>query len=124
MCIYIIKQRPTKVFKHFATLRPTDVCISSVAVSELFAGVEKSAFPDKNKAALEQFLLGLDILSYGLDEAKLYGQIRASLERVGMPIGPYDLMIAAHCISSGCALVTNNIKEFERVPKLTIENWV
>jgi tRNA(fMet)-specific endonuclease VapC len=124
ICIYIIKSKPEQVIKRFKKLKPGDICLSIVTVSELYAGVEKSAFPERNRDALEQFLLPFDILDYGIEEAKIYGQIRANLEKSGMPIGAYDLMIAAHCLCRRFTLVTNNIREYERVPRLIIENWV
>jgi len=68
--------------------------------------------------------LPFDILDYGIQEAKIYGQVRATLERAGTPIGAYDLMIAAHCLCSRSTLITNNVKEFERVPGLILENWL
>lgn len=124
ICIYIIKQKPEQVIKRFEKLSPGDVALSAVTVSELYTGVEKSAAPEKNRKALEQFLLPFDILDYGLEEARTYGQIRAFLEKAGTPIGAYDLMIAAHCLSKRYILVTNNIREFERVSDLMVENWL
>lgn len=124
ICIYIIKQKPEQVIKRFDSLKPGDVCLSAVTVSELYAGVEKSAIPDKNRDALERFLTPVDIYDYGIEEAEIYGRIRAALEKAGTSIGPYDLMIAAHCISRDCVLVTNNMREFERVPGLKVENWL
>ena len=124
ICIYIIKRKPEQIIKRFEKLSPGDVCLSVVTVSELYAGVEKSAFPERNREALEQFLLPFDIFGYGIEEAKIYGQIRAALEKLGTPIGAYDLMIAAHCLCRCFTLITNNSREFERVPGLIIENWL
>lgn len=124
ICIYIIKKQPENVLKKFKLFYPGDICISSVTFSELMYGVEKSQHYQKNKMALEEFTLPLDILPYEDDAACHYGNISAYLEKKGTPIGPLDLMIAAHARATNLTLVTNNIKEFSRVPKLKIEDWV
>ena len=123
MCIYIIKQHPDKVLKKFITLPIGDVCISSITLAELMYGVHKSQHQKKNKTALSEFLSPLDIMPFDEEVTDHYGRIRAYLEKKGSPIGPLDMMIAAHaqCLSS--TLVTNNKKEFVRVPDLNIEDW-
>jgi len=123
MCIYIIKKQPENVLKKFKSLNLGDVCISSITLSELMYGVEKSQYQEKNKAALEEFVLPLDILSFDTESAYRYGHIRASLEKKGMLIGSMDLMIAAHALSTHSIMVTNNVKEFSRVPNLIVEDW-
>jgi tRNA(fMet)-specific endonuclease VapC len=84
----------------------------------------KSSKPEKNHLALTQFLAPMEILSYGDAAAQHYGKLRVYLEKHGTPIGSLDMLIAAHALSTGCILITNNIKEFERVPNLKTNNWV
>lgn len=124
ICIYLIKKKPEIVLKKFKSFAIGDICISSVTLSELCYGVEKSQHHQKNKSALEEFILPLDIAPYDDKSAYYYGHIRTYLEKKGTPIGALDLMIAAHAQSINAILVTNNAKEFSRVPKLKIENWV
>lgn len=124
ICIYIIKQKPENVIERFGQLPISSVAISSITLSELEYGVMKSAKPEQNKVALSQFVAPLEILPYGDDAAQSYGIIRAMLEKKGAPIGSLDTLIAAHALSVNCTLVTNNVKEFSRVPGLLIENWV
>jgi tRNA(fMet)-specific endonuclease VapC len=124
MCIYIIKKHPANVLKKFTVLDVGDVCISSITLAELMYGVHKSHHPQKNKAALEEFTSPLEIVSFDEETASHYGHIRASLEKKGIPIGPLDMMIAAHAQCLGSILVTNNKKEFSRIPHLKIEDWV
>lgn len=124
ICIYIIKQRPATVQTRFSSLHVGDVGISTITLSELQYGAEKSSFPDRNKQTLAQFLLLLELLDYSQDAAREYGKIRAYLEKRGQLIGSLDLLIAAHAKAANLILVTNNIKEFSRVPELLIENWI
>ena len=124
ICIYIIKQHPQNVIKKFKSISLGDIGMSSITLAELLYGVEKSQQQQKNKAALEEFTLPLEIVSFDDCAAQHYSVIRAQLERKGMPIGPLDLRIAAHAQCLDVTLVTNNVKEFSRVPKLKIENWV
>jgi tRNA(fMet)-specific endonuclease VapC len=124
ICIYLIKKRPKTVSHIFETCTIGDICISSVTFAELAYGVEKSPHPEKNKAALEEFVIPLEIAPFDDQAALYYGRIRANLEKKGTPIGPLDLMIAAHAEYLDITLVTNNINEFSRVPNLKIENWV
>ena len=123
ICIYVIKHKPEKVFQKLQTIHPEDVCISSVTYAELVHGVEKSAAVEKNRLALSMLLANMEILDFDADAADCYGKIRAGLERKGTPIGPLDMMIAGHAQSLGYTIVTNNVKEFSRVPALKIENW-
>jgi tRNA(fMet)-specific endonuclease VapC len=123
-CIYIIKKKPVKVIRRFEKVRIPNIGISSITLSELFYGVEKSSQPHKNHLALALFAAPLTILSYDPTAFPYYGEIRCHLERQGTPIGALDLLIAAQALSEGCILVTNNEREFRRVPGLKIENWV
>ena len=123
MCIYVIKQKPKKVIDKFRKLSFSEVAISSIVLSELEFGVVKSTQPAQNRLALTQFLAPLEILAYNDIAAFYYGKIRAHLQKMGTPIGSLDLLIAAHTLSVGCSLVTNNESEFQRVPRLKILNW-
>ena len=103
--------------------QPGEVAISSITFAELQHGVCKSSNPEKNHAAVLDFCAALEILPFDGQAGECYGQIRATLEQAGRPIGPLDTLIAAHAISTGCTLITSNEKEFQRVPGLTVENW-
>jgi len=122
ICIYVLKNRPQELRSRF-NQRASQLCITSVVLSELIYGVEKSSRPDENMARLEQFCARLEVLAYDEFAAAHFGEIRADLERKGQVIGAYDLMIAAHARSRGLILVTNNEKEFQRVQGLIIQNW-
>lgn len=124
ICIYIIKKHPENVLRKFKNYSLGDICISSVTFAELMYGVEKSQHQQKNREALEEFTLPLEIIPFDDDAAKHYGSIRTYLEKKGEIIGPLDLMIAAHAQSLNSILVTNNKKEFSRIPKIKIEDWV
>jgi tRNA(fMet)-specific endonuclease VapC len=123
-CIYIIKKKPLDVLERFRQTRISQVGISSITLSELEYGVAKSSKPERNQIALAQFLAPLEILSYGNDAATQYGRLRADLENQGTPIGSLDMLIAAHALSVVCVLVTNNEKEFSRIPNLQFSNWL
>ena len=123
ICIYIIKRKPAGVIKRLMKSRISQIGISSITLSELEYGVEKSSKQEQNQVALAQFLAPMEILSYGDEAAQQYGRLRALLEKQGTPIGSLDMLIAAHALSIDCILVTNNEKEFGRVPNLKIDNW-
>jgi len=124
ICIYIIKQKPVNVIHRFRQLPVSSIAISSITLSELEYGAMKSENPNQNRIALSQFVAPLEISPYDDDAAQSYGNIRAFLEKQGTPIGSLDMLIAAHAISANCTLVTNNEREFSRVPHLRIENWI
>lgn len=92
-------------------------------MAELQYGIEKSSNPGKNRQALEKFLTPIEIIDYGYDATIEYGKIRAELEKKGVPIGPLDMLIASHAKSLGVILVTNNVRAFERINGLKVENW-
>lgn len=123
ICIYLINKRPVKVFDKFKRYEISDVGISSITASELAFGVAKSRSA-KNREVLEEFLLPLHIAQYDTAAAMIYGDIRASLEAQGKTIGPLDMLIAAHALSLGATLISNNEKEFKRVAMLKVENWI
>ncbi len=120
--IYTIKNRPKKVreaFKEYSDY----LSMSTVTLGELIYGAEKSAQPTRNLADIEALAARLDVLPFDDQAAIHFGQVRAELAKSGKPIGPYDLMIAGHARSLGLILVTNNLREFKRVPGLRAENW-
>lgn len=121
-CIYIINNRPPNVLERFRKYKAGEVGISSIAASELAYGVAKSGSV-KNRTALEMFLAPMQILPFDSQCLWFYADLRASLEKQGLSIGPMDTLIAAQALSIDGTLVTNNIKEFMRVPKLKLENW-
>ena len=123
ICIYAIKHKPEKVIRELKRHDPSDVCISSVTYAELVHGIEKSAFVERNRLALSMLLANIEILDFDVYAADCYGKIRADLEKKGTPIGPLDTMIAGHALSLGYTVVTNNVREFQRVSDLLIENW-
>jgi len=123
-CIYIIKRSPAHVYDRFRHLHVGDVGVSAITFCELQFGVSNSAKPDKNQLALTEFLGPLEVLDFPSGASRIYGKIRTCLQRAGTPIGNYDLLIAAHALYQGLTLVTNNTKEFNRVPELVIEDWI
>ncbi len=123
ICIYIIKNKPTQVFEKFLSLEFGSVGISSITLAELNYGVAKSSNIDKNQEALIKFLTPIEIMDFNFDAAEEYGKIRSDLEKKVTPIGPLDLLIAAHAKSLNVVLITNNENEFNRVVGLKIENW-
>ncbi len=124
ICIYIMNKRPPEVIQKFKNIEIGQVGISSITVSELQYGVSKSKLREQNSKRLEEFLTPFQILPYDEDASKYYGEIRSQLESKGFIIGPLDLLIAAHALSQDLVLITNNEKEFKKIPLLKIENWV
>ncbi|MCK4621005.1 MAG: type II toxin-antitoxin system VapC family toxin [Desulfuromonadales bacterium] len=123
ICIYIIKQKPPVVLEHFREYQIGDIGISSITLAELRFGVAKSQYQEKNARALDEFIIPLEILPFDEMATLAYGEIRASLEKAGTPIGSMDLLIAAHAVSLKISLVTNNTREFRRVPGLVVIDW-
>ncbi|MEA3466571.1 MAG: tRNA(fMet)-specific endonuclease VapC [Thermodesulfobacteriota bacterium] len=121
--IYVIKRRPVELLDLF-NLHAGEMCISSITFAELIHGVEKSTRPEHNLRQVEDFASRLEVFEYGNKAAAHYGDIRADLERKGMVIGINDIHIAGHARSEGITLVTNNLREFERVEGLRLDNWV
>ena len=122
ICIYVINERPPAVLARFLEHEPDGIGISVITASELFWGVRKSG-SRRNAEALERFLAPLTVADYDLAAARAYGEVRAGLERKGTPIGPLDLQIAAHALALQVTLVSNNLREFKRVPGLKLDNW-
>ncbi len=124
ICIYIINKHPEHVVQHVKTLQPHQIKLSAISMAELEYGASKSKNREMNRNALMHFASAFDIVAFNDDDAEVFGLIRAALEKRGSIIGPYDLQIAAQAISRKLILVTNNIKEFERVENLKLENWL
>lgn len=123
ICIYVMRTYPPALRERFNALAD-QLCISAVTLGELHYGTEKSARRTHNLTALEHFTARLEVLPFDAKAAAHYGQLRAELERAGTPCGPYDIQIGGHARSEGLTVVTNNLREFERMPGLRVENWV
>ena len=123
ICIHVINAKPPEVLERFRKYRMGEIGLCSVVAAELAYGVAKSGSA-RNRDALEMFLAPLIILPFDVAALWTYGDLRAELERKGTPIGALDTMIAAHALSNKSILVTNNSREFARVPGLALENWV
>lgn len=123
ICIYIINAKPPAVLARFRQYHLGEIGLCSVVAAELAYGVAKSGSA-RNRQALEMFLAPLTILPFDETAIWAYGELRAHLERRGTPIGSLDTMIAAHALSQQALLVTNNTREFAKVPGLQLDNWV
>lgn len=122
ICIYVINERPAQVLQRLIQAGRESLAISTVTVAELAFGVEKSNRAG-SRAKLENFLSKFPILDWSQDAAWVYGKVRSSLEAKGQRIGERDLLLACQALSLGATMVTNNTREFERVPGLKLENW-
>jgi tRNA(fMet)-specific endonuclease VapC len=123
ICIYVMKNYPRDLQDKFNSLAE-QICISSITLGELHYGAEKSARRADNLTAIEHFVARLDVLPFEAKAAAHYGQVRAELERAGTPCGAHDMQIGGHARSEGLIVVTNNLREFNRMPGLRVENWV
>jgi tRNA(fMet)-specific endonuclease VapC len=123
ICIDVIKRRPESLLDRFNE-NASHLAVSAITLAELLHGAEKSSQPQRTLSVVEDFCSRLDVLDYGAKAAQHDGQIRTTLERRSTPIGVNDLHIAAHGRSEGPTLVSNNLREFERVEGLLYENWV
>ena len=123
ICIYLIKLKQQKVLKHFQSHAVGYIGISSITLAELRYGVAKSQHIEKNRQALYEFILPLEIADFDETAAEAYGTIRAALEKVGRPIGSMDMLIGAHALALSVALITNNTKEFKRIKNLKVVDW-
>ena len=122
-CIYLIKQKTEKVLRHFKAHSVGDVGISSITLAELRYGAEKSQQVQKNRGALDEFTLPLEIADFDEEAASAYGTVRAALEKAGTPVGSMDMLIGAHALSLGVTLVTNNMSEFKQIKNLKLVDW-
>lgn len=123
ICIFIIRSRPPAVRARFEALQPGEVGISAVTEAELLYGAHKSGRTEHNLAAVLDFSAQMEIVPFDSQVTDGYARLRAHLERLGTPIGPLDLQIAATALAYGLPLVTNDTREFERVPDLRLEDW-
>jgi tRNA(fMet)-specific endonuclease VapC len=123
ICIYVIKNRPASLRERFDDLAEA-LCISAITLGELLYGVEKSVRRGQNLQAVEHFTTRLEIVPFSLKAAAHFGQIRAELAKLGALCGAYDMLIGAHARAEGLTLVTNNLREFWRMPGLRVENWI
>jgi len=121
-CIYALKQNE-RILRHLLATEREDVVISVITEAELRTGAAKSSSPVKTLHLIENFLRPLTIIDFTSDDAIAYAAVRAKLERAGTPIGPLDTLIAAQAVAHKLVLVTNNEREFRRVPALRLENW-
>lgn len=123
ICIYIAKQRPASVEERFSRLAAGSVCMSIVTYGELRYGAEKSIRSKEALSALQQLATLIPVRAMEPGAGECYGRLRLVLERDGVPIGSNDLWIASHALALELTLVSNNTREFERVPGLRLENW-
>lgn len=123
-CIALIKRKPAHALQQFRKYQLGDIGISAVTLAELRYGVSKSQHQINNHAALEEFILPLELAAFDEDATAAYGTLRATLEKQGTPLGPLDTLIAAHALSLSVTLVTNNTREFNRVAKLKVIDWI
>ena len=121
--IEVLRHRPETLRRRFAD-NSERLSISSITVSELYFGAEKSLRREDNLNAIETFLPLVEVLDFNANAASHAGELRAALARYGTPIGPYDVLIAGHARSLGLTVVTNNLKEFSRVEGLRVEDWL
>jgi tRNA(fMet)-specific endonuclease VapC len=123
ICIYVMKNHPPRLRERFEWLTG-NLCISSITLAELHYGAEKSARRYENLQGIEQFIDKLEVLAFSAIAAAHFGQIRAALQRIGQPAGLFDMLIGAHARAEGLILVTNNAREFSRLPGVQCENWL
>ena len=123
ICIRVIKARPERLSQKFER-HSGHLCISSIVLAELLFGAEKSRQRLASLETVANFVARLDVLRFTEEAAAHYGEIRAHLENAGAPIGPYDMLIAAHARSEALVMITGNEREFGRVPGLRVENWL
>lgn len=124
ICIYLTKNQNQKLKQRFENLAQGEVVMSVITFGELQFGAQKSTKCDQVLQMLNQLTLAIPVLQMTAEVSVHYGEIRAYLEKQGTPIGNNDLWIAAHARAISLVLVTNNMREFERVPSLKSENWV
>lgn len=123
ICIFLIKKKSPDILRHIKKYSAGDIGISSITLAELEYGVEKSKHVERNRPALNEFILPLEIAPFDEKAAETYGYIRAMLEKKRVPIGSMDMLIGAHALSLGVTLVTNNVKELNRIKGLKIVDW-
>jgi tRNA(fMet)-specific endonuclease VapC len=122
--IHLIRKQDIFLIEEFRGRPADEILVSSITVAEMEFGAAKSGRPEQNREALYQFLSPLTLVPFDQKASGEYGIIRAFLEKQGTPIGPMDTLIAAHAKSLGAIIVTDNLREFERIPGLSVENWI
>ena len=122
ICIHIINHSSDKLIARLVK-HEGELCISTIVAAELQFGAAKSAAQKKNRATLADFLAPLEVMPFDEDAAACYGELRAVLEKAARPVGPLDTLIAAHALSLNATLVTNNLREFQRIKGLSVESW-
>lgn len=122
-CVELIRKRSVRVLGRLRSCEVGVVGMSSITLAELYYGVARSAFPDRNMVALTEFCTPLALLPFDDRAAAVYGRVRADLELGGFPAGPMDTLIASHALSVKAVLVTDNEREFRQVKGLEVENW-
>jgi tRNA(fMet)-specific endonuclease VapC len=123
ICIFVLRNRPAELRQKFRRFED-ELCISAITVGELFYGVERSARRIENRRAVEELIGNLTVLPFATRGAAHFAQLRAELTRAGVVCGPYDMLIAGHARSEDLTVVTNNVREFRRIPGLQVENWL
>ena len=123
VCVDYLTGRHQEVTTRIQARAPSDLCLSSIVVAELRYGADKSAHPRRNHRVLDVLVGEIACREFDTAAATVYGKVRAALERKGRPIGPNDMLLAAHALSLGLVLVSDNVREFERVRGLRTENW-
>ena len=123
-CIYFLNRSSEKIISKFKTLSPSDIRLPSITIAELFYGAENSKSKKRNVTIVENFISHFETIPFDDKCCKIYGKIRNSTEKEGVPIGPMDLLIASIGLDNDLILVTNNTKEFSRIKRLKIENWI
>ena len=123
ICIFLKNKKPIHVLEKLKSVLNRDVFLSSVTIAEMQFGVYNSQNIEKNRISLTEFLAPFQIIDFDDRDAEYFGKIRAELKQRGELIGPYDMLIAAQAVARKLILVTNNTKEFTRVPELAIEDW-
>ena len=123
ICIYAMKNSFPNLSQKLFRFSPSEIYISSITVGELEYGCSKSRWGKRSRSVMNLFLAAYTVLPFDQDDAVVFGRIRAELAKAGSPIGPYDIQIAAQCISRGLTVVTHNTGEFNRVPGLGVEDW-
>jgi tRNA(fMet)-specific endonuclease VapC len=124
ICIYLLNNRPEKARQRLEQVDIKEVFISSITFFELDSGSRKGIKVAENLARLQRFISTVKVLPFDLEEAREAGILRQHLNAIGQPIGNFDLLIAGHALALDAVVVTNNVKEFERVPRLKVENWL
>lgn len=124
ICIYALKNRPPEVLDRLRSVSRSAVAVSVITVLELRNGAEKSQSSEASHKRLDLFLAPMTVLPFEHQDALTGARIRASLQRVGQPIGDFDTLIAAQALTRDLVLVTHNLREFQRVSNLQVESWV